>query len=59
MQLLSRRGIYQLAQKTIVVVTLIYVLCFFAYLVAYKTIGDGFWPLALVNTFAYAISTAR
>lgn len=35
--------------------TLVYGLCFVGYLIAYNFVGDRFWPLALVNTFAYVI----
>ncbi|MBA3869339.1 MAG: endonuclease/exonuclease/phosphatase family protein [Anaerolineae bacterium] len=52
---LTRRGIYQVVQKTVAILTLIYAVCFLIYLAAYSLIGDRFWPLALLNTFAYAI----
>jgi endonuclease/exonuclease/phosphatase (EEP) superfamily protein YafD len=52
---ITRTGVYLVLQKTITILSLIYVLCFLVYLAAYVLIGDRFWPLALLNTFAYAI----
>jgi len=52
---MSHKPVYNIAQKTMMVLTLVYGLCFVGYLLAYNLIGDRFWPLGLVNTFAYLI----
>ncbi len=51
----SNNSLRSFAQKAVMNLSLIYGICFVGYLIAYKLIGDRFWPLALVNTFAYVI----
>src|SRR6187549_2271826 len=46
---------YNVTQRVMMLFTLVYGLCFVCYLIAYDLIGDRFWPLALINTFAYVV----